>query len=138
MNEMGGMPPRPLVRHRRLVGAFPAQVYVRAADAPQLEAARPAGLVELEVPFVARRSEEHTSELQSPMYLVCRLLLEKKKQTEKRKPPHDTERSLTGRVDFLPLWRVLYPPGPRFGSPRGGLTVTPAPLARASHRHARR
>src|SRR5499425_3600496 len=30
------------------------------------------------------RSEEHTSELQSPMYLVCRLLLEKKKkQTDK-------------------------------------------------------
>src|SRR5437879_8337803 len=27
----------------------------------------------------AKRSEEHTSELQSPMYLVCRLLLEKKK-----------------------------------------------------------
>src|SRR5437879_11178917 len=26
------------------------------------------------------RSEEHTSELQSPMYLVCRLLLEKKKK----------------------------------------------------------
>src|SRR5437879_12052185 len=26
------------------------------------------------------RSEEHTSELQSPMYLVCRLLLEKKKR----------------------------------------------------------
>src|SRR5437764_12041244 len=25
------------------------------------------------------RSEEHTSELQSPMYIVCRLLLEKKK-----------------------------------------------------------
>src|SRR5437762_9617368 len=32
-------------------------------------------------PGIARgRSEEHTSELQSPMYLVCRLLLEKKKQ----------------------------------------------------------
>src|SRR5437762_1437762 len=28
----------------------------------------------------AIRSEEHTSELQSPMYLVCRLLLEKKKK----------------------------------------------------------
>src|SRR5258708_22254535 len=27
------------------------------------------------------RSEEHTSELQSPDHLVCRLLLEKKKQT---------------------------------------------------------
>src|ERR1017187_10611714 len=26
------------------------------------------------------RSEEHTSELQSPMYLVCRLLLEKNKR----------------------------------------------------------
>src|SRR5437764_14583431 len=38
------------------------------------------------VPFVwwtgpkTARSEEHTSELQSPMYLVCRLLLEKKKK----------------------------------------------------------
>src|SRR5436189_6407175 len=31
------------------------------------------------------RSEEHTSELQSPMYLVCRLLLEKKKKTKKSK-----------------------------------------------------
>src|SRR5437763_4802467 len=29
-----------------------------------------------------RRSEEHTSELQSPMYLVCRLLLEKKKNNK--------------------------------------------------------
>src|SRR5258707_2735289 len=28
------------------------------------------------------RSEEHTSELQSRQYLVCRLLLEKKKETE--------------------------------------------------------
>src|SRR5436189_3329536 len=32
------------------------------------------------------RSEEHTSELQSPMYLVCRLLLEKKKNTAARPP----------------------------------------------------
>src|SRR5437879_8707045 len=31
-----------------------------------------------------RRSEEYTSELQSPMYLVCRLLLEKKKQINKQ------------------------------------------------------
>src|SRR5690348_18313557 len=30
-----------------------------------------------------RRSEEHTSELQSPVHLVCRLLLEKKKKTPK-------------------------------------------------------
>src|SRR5437879_10750937 len=32
-----------------------------------------------------KRSEEHTSELQSPMYLVCRLLLEKKKKKQKNK-----------------------------------------------------
>src|SRR5437879_8487899 len=31
---------------------------------------------------VHERSEEHTSELQSPMYLVCRLLLEKKKNNK--------------------------------------------------------
>src|SRR3712207_8650404 len=31
-------------------------------------------------PYVVKRSEEHTSELQSRQYLVCRLLLEKKKK----------------------------------------------------------
>src|SRR5690348_18199985 len=31
------------------------------------------------------RSEEHTSELQSPVHLVCRLLLEKKKKNKKHK-----------------------------------------------------
>src|SRR5687768_18189236 len=31
------------------------------------------------------RSEEHTSELQSRLHLVCRLLLEKKKQKNKKK-----------------------------------------------------
>src|SRR2546425_2204049 len=36
-------------------------------------------------PLDARRSEEHTSELQSLAYLVCRLLLEKKK---KKKSSH--------------------------------------------------
>src|SRR5438876_6204656 len=33
------------------------------------------------VPEHQPRSEEHTSELQSPVHLVCRLLLEKKKMT---------------------------------------------------------
>src|SRR5947209_17210506 len=35
-------------------------------------------------PFRPGRSEEHTSELQSRQYLVCRLLLEKKKNTDRR------------------------------------------------------
>src|SRR5258708_38743206 len=38
----------------------------------------------------ATRSEEHTSELQSPDHLVCRLLLEKKK--------NDTQSSLTTTI----------------------------------------
>src|SRR5438552_10582171 len=36
-----------------------------------------------------RRSEEHTSELQSPDHLVCRLLLEKKKTTTPTSRPAD-------------------------------------------------
>src|SRR6267154_4425145 len=39
----------------------------------------------------APRSEEHTSELQSPVHLVCRLLLEKKKN-QKKKPPATQQR----------------------------------------------
>ena len=36
--------------------------------------------IDLDAVPAVYRSEEHTSELQSPMYLVCRLLLEKKKK----------------------------------------------------------
>ena len=35
--------------------------------------------MEKKYPGTNKRSEEHTSELQSPLHLVCRLLLEKKK-----------------------------------------------------------
>src|SRR5258708_20961721 len=34
-------------------------------------------------PMIRERSEEHTSELQSPDHLVCRLLLEKKKRNQR-------------------------------------------------------
>src|SRR5256885_7272219 len=52
----------------------------RAADlAARSQAAADGLVVELEDP---QRSEEHTSELQSPCNLVCRLLLEKKKNRE--------------------------------------------------------
>src|SRR5437667_10385342 len=40
------------------------------------------------VPNDLRRSEEHTSELQSHHDLVCRLLLEKKKKKKKTKETH--------------------------------------------------
>src|SRR2546422_6710178 len=45
------------------------------------------------------RSEEHTSELQSRLHLVCRLLLEKKKKTQKTSP-HSTITSLTSNTDL--------------------------------------
>src|SRR3712207_8652398 len=39
--------------------------------------------------YLLARSEEHTSELQSRQYLVCRLLLEKKTTRTLRAPPAD-------------------------------------------------
>src|SRR5690348_17654010 len=41
----------------------------------------------LEQPVELSRSEEHTSELQSPVHLVCRLLLEKKKKKQTNQTP---------------------------------------------------
>src|SRR5258708_28568750 len=38
----------------------------------------------LSIQHAGNRSEEHTSELQSPDHLVCRLLLEKKKKTKQK------------------------------------------------------
>src|SRR5690348_17987183 len=46
----------------------------------------------------ARRSEEHTSELQSPVHLVCRLLLEKKKKKKKKKTHKITSINTTTNV----------------------------------------
>src|SRR5438552_16181661 len=45
---------------------------------PRFRAVRPEERVLREIEAEERRSEEHTSELQSPDHLVCRLLLEKK------------------------------------------------------------
>src|SRR3989449_10758012 len=84
----------------------PGVVVRNEGDAPRAVAAAPRKLEsEYEVPFLAHaamepmnctvhfrgRSEEHTSELQSRLHLVCRLLLEKKKRR------HLTE--ALGRVD---------------------------------------
>src|SRR2546429_6630172 len=43
-----------------------------------------------------RRSEEHTSELQSRLHLVCRLLLEKKRLLRQAKPAHRSRLHLDG------------------------------------------
>src|SRR5258708_11721003 len=56
-------------------GALVAEVAEVAPNSP----AEKAGLKSADI--ILERSEEHTSELQSPDHLVCRLLLEKKKAT---------------------------------------------------------
>src|SRR3989441_8766815 len=72
-------------RAARLAGYSPNPTPVRA-DAPSAATMDHSGTwagigVSRETPKASRpRSEEHTSELQSLAYLVCRLLLEKKKK----------------------------------------------------------
>src|SRR5437867_6761875 len=46
------------------------------------------------------RSEEHTSELQSPYDLVCRLLLEKKKKKKKKKKDQDETQQNTRSAKY--------------------------------------
>src|SRR5437764_12612011 len=86
------LPRRPDVgaTERHLALTAPAGVPARGTPALQVANGRVAGHIEhipLAVPTepaAELRSEEHTSELQSPMYLVCRLLLEKKKKKKKQ------------------------------------------------------
>src|SRR5258708_12345994 len=58
-----------------------------------------------------RRSEEHTSELQSPDHLVCRLLLEKKKQIQPLHVPHDSVRishhTLSPHIPSPPTYTLI-------------------------------
>src|SRR5207244_9959437 len=76
-------PPRSEERQRDHHGQaqrHPQRIAV-AKDSHQL---CPMGGPDLPVEQGEDRSEEHTSELQSPDHLVCRLLLEKKKKQTKR------------------------------------------------------
>src|SRR5574337_1900416 len=59
---------------------FPYTTLFRSVLPLQLPLCDPGGCERARI-----RSEEHTSELQSPLNLVCRLLLEKKKNKVKRK-----------------------------------------------------
>src|SRR4051794_41338079 len=75
-----------LFRSRRVLEQLQHVVADREQRRPQHGAGDAQALAELGVVpgavlRTALRSEEHTSELQSPVHLVCRLLLEKKKAT---------------------------------------------------------
>src|SRR2546426_8575421 len=67
----------------RAAGATGAEAETALAEIPEALRARRDSLVQAwreETLAALDRSEEHTSELQSPCNLVCRLLLEKKKK----------------------------------------------------------
>src|SRR3712207_8830115 len=68
---------RNLDKGERLAQSIEGEVEVRRLDVADLSSVR--SFAEEVGPV---RSEEHTSELQSRQYLVCRLLLEKKKTTQ--------------------------------------------------------
>src|SRR5258708_31969191 len=88
--------------------ALPISFQLRQPTAPMSAAAvttTPSAAVARDSAARGARSEEHTSELQSPDHLVCRLLLEKKKQ---RRP---VQHRSAGRAERA---RQRHPvPGPR-------------------------
>src|SRR5437867_10568446 len=61
--------------------ALPIFMILVCAAPPTRDTEMPA-LIAGRIPAINARSEEHTSELQSPYDLVCRLLLEKKKYSQ--------------------------------------------------------
>ena len=61
---------------------LPAETQPTATTIPPMTTTLPPTSITIP-PTTTTRSEEHTSELQSPDHLVCRLLLEKKKKTQK-------------------------------------------------------
>src|SRR5690348_13747972 len=67
-----------LVSPDSITASAPSRTALATSDA-SARVGRELSIIESSI-CVATRSEEHTSELQSPVHLVCRLLLEKKKQ----------------------------------------------------------
>src|SRR5258707_4508724 len=86
-------PPRStLFPYTTLFRSLQVTAQLPGAD-PQTMASSIATPLELQTPW--SRSEEHTSELQSRQYLVCRLLLEKKKKVRHRLHARDMQETAT-------------------------------------------
>src|SRR5205807_4621234 len=81
------------------ISSRPSLSMSRASTPIELNA-RPSSLNATPDRSATSRSEEHTSELQSPCNLVCRLLLEKKK-TIHRQHHADAEKNHCSRSDCL-------------------------------------
>src|SRR5438876_2249597 len=76
---------------RKCSGGMASKIKVISATPVTPYVSNPSAVGPTESP--ALRSEEHTSELQSPVHLVCRLLLEKKKKITNTIPMADAEKS---------------------------------------------
>src|SRR3712207_7838028 len=74
-----GLDRRRRERHRGVLGG-PGGLPGVQNPIPPARSRTIACVIPLARPVLGERSEEHTSELQSRQYLVCRLLLEKKKK----------------------------------------------------------
>src|SRR5207244_12600684 len=70
---------RPLVKQRRVVSSAREGNAIALMVQNEIGHADKHVFLNIRVKLTIHRSEEHTSELQSPDHLVCRLLLEKKK-----------------------------------------------------------
>src|SRR3712207_8070506 len=79
-----------LFRSRNTVAHRPPSTPSRESEAPGGRSRRTSLPVRCRTPrrWIPARSEEHTSELQSRQYLVCRLLLEKTPTSEPRSSTH--------------------------------------------------
>src|SRR3712207_7133787 len=107
-------------RAKRLLERLRSQILRRGAVREREQVA--VDVVEMRCGHVGERSEEHTSELQSRQYLVCRLLLEKKK---KHTSSVSNRHAHSNSPAHLPKTTSRYP------------TYTPTtPSARTSHTHA--
>src|SRR5690348_3470580 len=75
----------------------------RSREIPRIDGrpARARSSTMLALSRIAVRSEEHTSELQSPVHLVCRLLLEKKKKKNEKKHLHYKTQHQTRLIDNI-------------------------------------
>src|SRR6476660_5627436 len=78
--------------------------------------------------YIVARSEEHTSELQSPDQLVCRLLLEKKKYQSVLALFTKTNDQAT--VPDRPLWGTVWQPCVTIEDAHQGLLVSLPPFQR--------
>src|SRR5947209_9435801 len=85
------------IANRLGLHARPAAMFVRIASRHRSE---------IWVSKEGERSEEHTSELQSRQYLVCRLLLEKKKRKERTKQRQQMRQQTHSMIEHYQYARI--------------------------------